>query len=201
MNEEGPSPREIAFFQRLERWRACAEKTRQALGELVLARISSGIWHTTSPNRFRAILENGGILPEPDLPDSERWYTKLGPERYPYVHTLGGVSLFDLHGFEPDIYRERYPFSTWTEFVPYREVWKASVWIEIDVCLLGRNFVAGRDLLDRWKTAKVGNGIMPEIEAAHIGSIPTAAFISAFIARQGTSELEPVDLSARFQMP
>ena len=52
-------------------------------------------------------------------------------------------------------------------------------------------------LLDRWRTAKVGNRIMPGIEAAHIGPIPTAVFISAFIARQGASELEPVDLSAQ----
>jgi hypothetical protein len=35
------------------------------LGELVLARVSSGIWHTTSPDRFRAILESGAVLPEP----------------------------------------------------------------------------------------------------------------------------------------
>lgn len=201
MNEEGPSPREIAFVQRLERWRASGAKTRQALGQLVLARVSSGIWHTTSPTRFHAILESGGILPEPGLPDSERWSTNAGPEWYPYVRTLGGVSLFDLHGFEPDSYRERCPLSTWTEFVPYREDWKASVWIEIDVSLLGRNFVAGRDLLDRWKAANVGNRIMPEIEAAHLGPIATAAFISAFVARQGASELEPVDLRAQFQMP
>ena len=50
MNEEGPSPREIAFVQRLERWRASAAKNRQALGDLVLARVCSGIWHTTTAN-------------------------------------------------------------------------------------------------------------------------------------------------------
>ena len=80
------------------------------------------------------------------LPDSERWSTKAGPEWYPYVRTLGGVSLFDLREFEPDSYRERCPLSTWTEFVPYREDWKASIWIEIDVGLLGRNFVGGRGI-------------------------------------------------------
>lgn len=201
MNEEGPSPREIAFVQRLERWRAFAARTRLALGELVLARVSSGIWHTTSPDRFRAILESGAVLPEPGLPDSERWSTSAGPEWYPYVRTLGGVSLFDLRNFKPDSYRERCPLSTWTEFVPYREEWKASAWIEIDVGPLGRNFVAGSDILDRWTAAKVGNRIMPEIEAAHIGPFPTAAFLSAFIARQGASEPEPIDLPSPFQMP
>jgi len=75
---------------------------------------------------------------------------------------------------------------------PLSYEWKASVWIEIEIGLLGRSFIPGRDLLERWKTAKIGNRIMPEIEAAHIGPIPSAAFISAFIARQGASQLEPL---------
>lgn len=193
MNEEGPSQREIAVCERLERRRARAAKTRQALGALVLARISSGIWHTTSQDRFRAILESGAILPEPNLPDSGRWSTNLGPQWYPYVRTLGGVSLFDFRGFGPESYRERCPMSSWYEFVPYRDEWKASVWIEIDSGVLGETFISGKDLLDRWKAATIGNRIMPEIEAAHIGPIPAAAFISAFVARHGASELEPVD--------
>ncbi len=175
-------------------------KARLALRELVLARVSSGIWHTTSLDRFRGILESGGILPEPDLLDSERWSTSAGPELFPYVRTLGGVSLFDFREFELASYGRKFPACTWAAFVPYCEGWKESVWVEIDVGFLGRNFVGGRDLLDRWNTAKVGNQIMPEIEAAHIGPIPTAAFISAFIARRGASQLEPVDLSAESQV-
>ena len=162
----------------------------------MLARVSSGIWHTTRPDRFRAILESGAVLPEPSIPDSQRWSTNSGPAWYPYVRTLGGVSLFDFCGFEAQSYGERCPLSTWTEFVPYREEWKASVWIEIEVGLLGKNFISGKDLLDRWKTAGIGNRIMPEIEAAHIGPIPCAAFVSAFIARQGASQIEPVNWSA-----
>ena len=200
MNEGGTQPEGNRLRQQLERWGSSAPKASLALREIVLARVSSGIWHTTSLDRFRRILESGGILPEPDLPDSERWSTSAGPEWFPYVRTLGGVSLFDFRGFEPASYGQKYPVCTWAAFVPYREEWEESVWVEINVGLLGRNFVGGRDLLDRWKTAKVGNRIMPEIEAAHIGPIPTAAFISAFTARRGASDLEPVDFSAESQV-
>jgi hypothetical protein len=70
--------------------------------ELVLKELAGGLWHTTHPDRFTKILESGGISPEPDIPENERWGTRDGRESYSYVRFIGGVSLFDLHEFEPE---------------------------------------------------------------------------------------------------
>src|SRR5438128_1622189 len=96
----------------------------------ILQELLGGLWHATHPDRFAQILTSGALLPEPEIPDSERWGTLQGPTFYPYVRTLGGVSLFDFGGFDPDIYREKYPMSSWFNFVPYRREWGCSVWIE-----------------------------------------------------------------------
>lgn len=86
----------------------------------VLRELLGGLWHTTHPDRFEMILRSAAILPEPDIPDNERWSTFEGPKFYPYVRTIGGVSLFDFDGFEPENYGRKYPMSSWSYFVPYR---------------------------------------------------------------------------------
>ena len=72
---------------------------REALMEI----LNGGLWHT-NPDRFQKILERGALLPEPDLPNAERWFTGSGPKHYPYVRHLGGVSLFEFAGFDPKLY-------------------------------------------------------------------------------------------------
>lgn len=164
-----------------------------ALCDLVLERALNGVWHTTNNARFKQILESGTILPEPNIPDSERWSTSQGPQYYPYVRTLGGVSLFDFNGFNPTDYSNRYRASSWEEFIPYRSVWKGAVWIELDTEALGQGFVSGPVLLERWKRDDVGNRIMPLIEAAHMGSIPVTAFKSVFGVSEGNSALYQIE--------
>lgn len=124
------------------------------------------------------------ILPEPDIPDSERWKTRSGKEYYPYVRMLGGVSLFDFSAFDPEIYSHEYPLSTWREFVPFRSTWNCAVWIEIDRKLVTDQLITGPDLVTRWKQDQAhGHTIMPYIEAAHIGPIPQRSFKRAFLVR------------------
>src|SRR5882672_4084889 len=67
--------------------------------DLLLTRLLGGLWHTTYPERFDGILKTGAILPEPVIPDADRWATSRGREHYPYVRMLGGVSLFDFNQF------------------------------------------------------------------------------------------------------
>src|SRR4051812_34740302 len=100
--------------------------------ECVLRELVGGLWHATHPDGFGMILRSGAILPEPDIPECERWSTFQGPKFYPYVRTIGGVSLFDFDGFEPEQYGRQYPMSSWFNFVPYRPEWRSPVWIEID---------------------------------------------------------------------
>lgn len=157
-----------------------------AFGELF-----GGLWHTTHPTRFQSILMAGAILPEPDIDEKDRWKTSRGREFYPYVRILGGVSLFDFAGFDPAAYAESHPMSTWREFVPYRKSWGCSVWIEIDREKIAANFLSGDALVEKWDSDKAHcHTIMPRIEAAHIGPLPSRAFKRAFVARAESGNLQ-----------
>jgi hypothetical protein len=100
-----------------------------ALSSIVIATLRGGVWHTTSRDRYHAILQTGSILPEPPISDSERWGTGLGTTGCPYVRSLGGVSLFDFSDFDAEVYSNDYPVSSWREFVPYRSTWGEAIWI------------------------------------------------------------------------
>lgn len=152
------------------------------------------LWHTTSIERLGGILKCGAILPEPDIPERERYSTLGGPRWFPYVRSLGGVSLFDFAEFDLKSYSERCPASSWDEFIPIRRGWGHAVWIEIDRTKVQGNFISGVELIGRWKAGGRGRRIMPYIEAAHIGALPADAFLRAFIVREAGSSCEPVVL-------
>ena len=48
-------------------------------------------------------------MPYPDVPDGERWGTSHGPDYYPYVRTLVGISLFDFNEFDAVMYSNGAP--------------------------------------------------------------------------------------------
>jgi len=144
------------------------------------------LWHTTHPERFLGILNSAAILPEPPIPDSERWGTLNGPRNYPYVRSIGGVSLFDFSEFEPDTYNSKY-VASWGEFLPFRRAWAGAIWIEIDPSKLG-SYVPGPELLIRWKSGTfLGHNIMPRIEAANVGPVPLNAMLRALAISVGDS--------------
>jgi len=154
-----------------------------------LRELYGGLWHMTHPERFKAIMASGALLPDPEVPDGDRWGTSQGPGHYPHVRTLGGVSLFDFDQFDAEEYSERCPSSSWCEFVPYRQDWGCSVWIEIDRIQASPQLVSGPDLVARWKADKAyGHNIMPYIEAAHLGPLPRTAFKRAFLVREEDDE-------------
>jgi len=139
------------------------------------------LWHTTSSIRYKMIIDSGWILPNPPIPEKERWGVSQGPDFYPYVRSIGGVSLFDFEAFDPDNYSEKYPLSSWREFVPYRRTWGHSIWIEINRDLIAEAFIDGQMLLDKWKHEKAyKHNIMPIIEAAHNGPIALGAINSVY---------------------
>ncbi|MGN7611905.1 hypothetical protein ACQZV8_07440 [Magnetococcales bacterium HHB-1] len=134
-------------------------------------------WHVTYLDRYQKIVEDGYIDPEPDLDDKERWSTAEGPDHYPFVRKLGGVSIFDFHGFDEKKYIEKYPFSMWGAFIPCPRNKTECVWIEIKVDQLGDKFISGKDLLDKWKRKNsYANKIMPLIECANIGRLSKEFF-------------------------
>jgi hypothetical protein len=143
--------------------------------------LRNGIWHTTSVDRFNAIVRSGSISPDPPIPDSDRWSTGNGPDSFPYVRVLGGVSIFDFTDFDEIHYGANYPASPWYAFVPCLDKWEASIWIELDRELLGDAFISGAALMKRWEVENAfRNKIMPLIEGAHIGPIPISAFLRVF---------------------
>ena len=105
------------------------------------------------------------------------------------MRTLGGVSLFDFDGFDPVSYSDKYRGSNWRNFVPNRDGWASTVWIEVRRDSIARNFIGGDELLSLWhKNNAHGHKVMPIIECAHIGSIPTSAFIQMLLYDSKTEE-------------
>lgn len=161
----------------------------------VWCQLHGRLWHTTSEERLRGILRTGAILPEPrDIPNSERWKASRGPDLYPVVRFLGGVSLFDFHDFNAGRYDEEYPICSWREFVPYRQKWGSAAWIEIDRKCMGAGYISGLKLLERWKNESLyRHTIMPIIEAAHIGPLSAAAFMRVVMVGPGSDRMLEID--------
>jgi hypothetical protein len=129
------------------------------------------LWHSTLVDRFTSILTDGAILPEPDIPDSERYGTAMGAKHYPYVRTLGGVSLFDFSGFCPKRYAKQYS-AVWEDFVPQRDRPGNPIWIEVCRQSVAEHLISPKELESRRRNEKkLMHAIMPLIESAHIGPI------------------------------
>lgn len=161
----------------------------------VLKELHGRLWHTTHPNRFKMILETGVILPSKEAGNPDRWKSLGGEDCCPYVEKLGGVSLFDFAGFDPETYSREYRLCSWDTFVPYREDWGSSVWIEIDRGRVKANLISASEVVTRWKSEKAyRHNFMPEIEAIHVGPLPCAAFLRAFIVGKNEREIRALPL-------
>ena len=150
--------------------------------------LEAGLWHTTTLDRFEGIRAIGAILPEPNIADAERWHTSQGPDYYPFARTIGGISLFDFQGFDPETYNDKYVMSVWQEFVPFREKEGGAIWLEIDRANVGAEYVNPQALLARWKEGgRLQHTLMPMIEGAYIGRLPVALVRRVLV----TSKLQP----------
>lgn len=161
---------------------------------LVLKELHGRLWHTTHPDRFERILESGVILPSRDAGNPDGWKSVGGEECCPYAEKLGGVSLFDFTGFDPETYSEEYRLSSWQVFVPYRDDWGSSVWIEIDRERITPQLISGPELVRKWTSDKAyRHNFMPVIEAVHLGLLPRAAFKRAFLIGPD-ARIRPLDV-------
>lgn len=154
------------------------------------------VWHTTHPSRLEAMQKVGAVLAEPQVPDAERWKTSRGPDYFPFVRHLGGVSLFDFRGFDADAYDDQYVMSNWRTFVPCRQDWVAAAWIEFDRDAIMDHFVGPTELLERWKASEsYRHTIMPGIEAAYLGNLPLCAAKSAMLTSADGDQVLQLDLN------
>lgn len=172
------------------------EQTVKTIGP-IWRELWGGVWHTTHPERFLSILDDGEILPEPQIPDGDRWGTACGPELHPFVRSIGGVSLFDFRNFNPITYQENYPLSMWRTFAPYRSEWAGAVWLEVEHEKIEPAFISGPELVARWKKVnELGRKIMPHIEAAHIGNLALSNIRRAiFIRSRDDRRYHPFDIN------
>lgn len=158
--------------------------------KVVLKELLGGLWHTTPLDRFQRILELGSILPIPEILNPDGWRTMSGEPYRSYAHTLRGVSLFDFDGFDPESYATKCPLSSWYEFVPFCEKWGSAVWIQIDRAGVAPNLISAADVVTRWNADKAyEHNFMPYIEAIHVGPIPRAAFVRAFLVGKSESKI------------
>ncbi len=143
-----------------------SELLQQALEYLKI-----GVWHSTSRERFSSIKNDGIIRVEPSLAKSERWKAQ-DANYYPYVRKIGGVSLFVLNDFNPEVYSNACPMSSWQTFIPFRKNWGASVWIKVRPDQLGEKFIKPSALWERQDHEKAWrHTLMPRIEGALLGDI------------------------------
>jgi hypothetical protein len=157
--------------------------------------LKGGLWHVTRPDRFASIMATGALVAEPDLPDAERWKTSQGPDYYPFVRKIGGVSLFDFRNFDADAYDEAYCMSSWRTFVPCPARWDSAVWLRVDVAAIEDRFISADEVVHRWdEGGHHRHTIMPRIEAACIGELPVTALSQALVTVARGFETREIDV-------
>lgn len=153
--------------------------------------LRGSVWHTTIPDRFTQIVKSKLILPEPNIPDSERWGTRCGENHYPYSRSINGISLFDFRDFDEHQYQIDYPVSNWREFVPCSHRDDEAIWIEMDLLKISRGYIEAEDLLTMWKeSGNLARHLMPMIESCHVGPIAIKDFSKVLLYRKSSEKFE-----------
>ena len=161
--------------------------------ENAMETLRGGLWHTSSESRWDDIDATGGILVEPPGPDNERHGTRCGPSGYPYVRSLGGVSLFDFAGFDYEAYKRNCLVDHVAAFVPVYSAWEGAVWIEIDRSAVSPSLKSPRDLWARWEREQAyGHRLIRSVEGAHIGDVPSTAFVRVLLVRRGDHAFQTI---------
>lgn len=148
------------------------EKTIEKVGP-IWRELWGGVWHTTRPDRFLSIIDDGGVLPDP--PNSDHNGT--------FAQSLGGVSLFDFRRFDPIKYEVTHPAASWRNFTPYQHQWAGAVWLEVDHKRVGKALIPAEELIEKWHKAEKKPNILPRLEAAHIGNLTLSNILRVIFIR------------------
>lgn len=144
------------------------------------------LWHATSADRWAAIRQSGAILPDPPIPDSARWHTSAGAVDFPFVRSLGAVSLFDFRAFEATTYDARYPVSRWRNFIFPNDDGRYAVWLAIDWVALGPQFISASALMEQLSAEGAQRRpVVPMLEAAHRGPLGIEHICAAWQCQAG----------------
>ncbi len=135
---------------------------RRALGRL-WPRLRPGLWHSTRPARFCAILGDGEIRPD----GGQNGNVYQGS----YAASIGAVSLFDFENAS-----DYDAFGTYRNWVSHLCVERTSVTVWIG---LHRDRLPGRLILaeEGFELAvRAKRNWYPRVEACHVGLVPAGAF-------------------------
>ncbi|CAG35140.1 hypothetical protein [Desulfotalea psychrophila] len=156
--------------------------------------LKRNLWHVTSRDRFLSMQSSGAILRCPPIADSERWATSQGREHWPLVRYLGGISLFNFNDFDPELYTQTYPMSSWRSFVPSCHRFTESIWIEIDKEAIIDSLLFEKDLKQRVAERNLWcHNRMPLIEIACLCDIDIDNFLNVFLHDTQVLDFVPYD--------
>jgi hypothetical protein len=144
-----------------------------------------GLWHSTPPIRYRAILDDGEI--RPDGGQSGNVY------KGSLAVSIGAVSLFDFErASEGDALGT---FRKWCEHLwPSHIDTRLTVWIRLKRDLLPGRLILAKECGEI--AMREGKLYCPRVEACHLGPVPTDAFIDALAVSPYGSERLPIGPAA-----
>lgn len=151
-------------------------------------KLYGSVWHSTSIERFEKIKADGRIKANPDLSDKERFSTKFGAKHYPFVRSIGGVSVFDFRTFDVKKYSHKFSVSNWATFAPCRTGWAETIWIEVDILQLKDTFLSGQQIRELWKSENSSRKFITIIEGAVMEFIPSSAFKQVLLYKSSSNE-------------
>jgi hypothetical protein len=134
------------------------------------------VWHTTSISRFKRIVSSREIMAEPDIADTARHGTRRGPKLYPFVRSLGGISVFDFQNFDPAEHFKETGALNWPHFVFGHHTEEDSLWIEINTKKLNDSYLSAKEIRHMWHESNSNRKFMTGIEGAVLKSVPIDAF-------------------------
>lgn len=132
------------------------------------------VWHSTSIENAKSIVECGAILAEPELSETKRW----GSASLLFVRSIGGISLFDfrLHNSHSSEFLGA--------FVPCKVGFSRTVWFEIELSKLGSSFISADETRLRWINAGMNTQYMPKLEAASLSAIPIDCIKAVYVCNR-----------------
>jgi hypothetical protein len=157
---------------------------RQELADL-WPLLRPGLWHSTPPTCYRAILDDGAIRPNGGQ-CGNRYKGSLAV-------SIGAISLFDFErASEEDALGT---FRKWcTHLWPPDIDTRLTVWIRLKRDLLPGRLILAKEVGEL--ATREGKLYCPRVEACHMGPIPTDAFIDALAVSPYGSERLPIGPAA-----
>jgi leucyl-tRNA synthetase len=147
------------------------------LSTKVPTELKSKVWHSTSIENATSIVRQGFILAEPDIDQAKFWGGKS--ERvYPFVRSIGGISLFDFRLPSSHVSKILY------NFIPCKSGCTQTVWFGIDVSRLGDLFLSADETRIRWMESGMNRQYMPKLESTSLCPIPISCINSIYISRK-----------------